>query len=418
MLTDNVRSSTRVSRVAKSSSTVKPIASTPAKVTHWLEEPVLDALMSQGTQVACVLHPALGCLYMTPNWHAQFGYTVAATMGPSFWGFVHEHHQDKLQLAIKQFATGKHANDSLRVQMKNKQGKWRWVDIRFAKVMKDEKSGEKQVLCLMQDVTSEMQVQNKLHRTSLENELALKARSEFLAHLSHELRTPLNAILGFTQMIEGKVYGPLGNDKYNGYIENIQDSGKTLLSKLNDLFDIAYIDAGYTVLDEDVVDLETLIRESVEIHSHKAFEHQVNVKIKPIKTPISVNVDRIKLFKVIINLLSNAIKFNKSGGEVIVSVEFTKDKDLAIIFSDTGTGLTHHQLKQIKDAMEHEEGFVGRDRNHIGLGLAIAAELVRMHHGVIEVESKSGEGSHFAIVLPASRVVATKKTSRKAIQAA
>jgi PAS domain S-box-containing protein len=404
----------RPSRVSAQQKSLEKPAPAPAKVTHWLEQPVLEALVSQGTQVACVLHHSLGCLYMTPNWHSQFGHTVASAMGPTFWSFVHDTHRERLQQAIKSYASGKSQSDSVKLQVKTKHGKWRWAEMQFLKTMRDENLPEKQVLCILRDITSEMQIQSRLQKTCLENELALNARSEFMAHLSHELRTPLNAILGFTQMIENKVYGKLGNPKYDEYIRNIQQSGTTLLSKLNDLFEIAHIDAGYAEINDEAIDVASLLKEVVEIHSHKAFEHQVKIKIKALKQPIMVHADRIMMLKVMINLLSNAIKFNKAGGEVFINAEITPERHLAITFSDTGHGLGEVQLGKIKDAIAHEEGFVGRDRNHIGLGLALAVELVKLHKGVIEVESEAGVGSHFAIVLPESRVI-VKKSNKKTI---
>ncbi len=392
--------------------TPKPSTRSAAKVTHWLEQPVMDALTVENQQIGCVLHHSLGCLYITPNWFTQFGHTVASVMGPSFWSFIHDSHRDKLQQAIKSFSGGK-PTAPIRIQVKAKGSKWRWAELCFLKVIREESLPEKQVIVSFRDMTSEMQVQNRLHKLCLENELALNARSEFMAHLSHELRTPLNAILGFTQMIENRVYGKLGNPKYDEYIRNIQQSGTTLLSKLNDLFEIAHIDAGYADLNEEAIDVASLIREVVEIHSHKAFEHQVKIKIRALKQPIIIHADRIMMLKVMINLLSNAIKFNRKGGEVFIRAEITPEKHLAITFSDTGHGLGEVQLGKIRDAIAHEEGFVGRDRNHIGLGLALAVELVKLHKGVIEVESEPGVGSHFAIVLPDSRVV-VKKTTKKA----
>ena len=375
-----------------------------------MEQPALDTLLCEGNQIACMIHPILGALYITPNWHAITGNTVASASGTQFWSLVHDHQQDKLQQLIIQFTSSRDAIAPVRVQIKSKSGKWRWMEVAFSKITRDEKSGEKLALCIMHDVSAEMQAQTRQHKRTLESELALKARSEFLAHLSHELRTPLNAILGFTQMIDNEVFGPMGNEKYNDYIHNIQESGVTLLSKLNDLFEIAHIDAGSAVLNEEVVNLEDLIRQTMEIYSHKAFAHQVKVKLKPYASNVMVCVDRIKMLKVMINLLSNAIKFNKIGGEVIISVQVTKQKDLAITFSDNGQGISKVELARILDAIAHEEGFVGRERNHIGLGLALAVELIKMHQGAIEVESEHGKGSHFAIVLPHDRVRISKTT--------
>jgi signal transduction histidine kinase len=165
----------------------------------------------------------------------------------------------------------------------------------------------------------------------------------------------------------------------------------------------AYIDAGYTALDEGMIALDTLFAQAVEILSHHAFTQQVRIRLVP--TLLTIRADRLKLLKVLLCLMSNAIKFNRSEGEVVLTAELHRFKGLIITVSDTGHGIPQRQMEQIQAMLNHEESFLARDRDHAGTGLALASELVRMHGGSIEVETELGQGSHFTIRLPRERLV-------------
>ncbi len=357
---------------------------------------LLNILLEHGSQAACILSPDLGALKLSPNWQAITGREAVALEGETFFDSLHPQHADKFRKRLREFMH-REKPASMRCQVLHADGSWRWVEFSLTRRYHGA------VVCLARDVDGETKDRRQLHKAVLESELALKARSEFLAHLSHELRTPLNAILGFTQMIEHKMYGDLGDARYDDYVANIKESGHTLLSKLGDLFEIAYIDAGYTTLSEETVPLDVLFAQVIEILSHHAFSQQVRIHAKPV--PYAVRGDRLKLLKVLLSLASNAIKFNRCEGEVMLSAEMHRLKGLVITVSDTGQGIADRQLEHIQTVLSHEDSFLARDRDHEGTGLALASELVRMHGGAIEVETELGEGSHFAIVLPRERVI-------------
>ena len=371
-----------------------------------LDETAYHALMAHGQQVVCTLSAEEGCTYLTPAWHKLTGFSVAISMGKQFFEKIHPHARAKLVKALLKYGTGKQTEVSMKCQIRHIDGSWLWVNVTLAGDSADQQPGR--VLCLLTDISEAVETQKHLHRASLEAELALKARSEFLAHMSHELRTPLNAIMGFTQMMENEVFGPLGSDKYQDYVEHIKQSGGVLLSKLNDLFNIAHIEAGYDDLHEETVDVRELIMQAIEVHSHKAFQHQVKIATK-LERALRVRADRPKLLKVLINLLSNAIKFNREGGQVLIGAH-SSPKGLVITFSDTGHGMKNGQLQKIISSVQHEEGFLSRDRNHVGIGLALAAELVRLHGGSIDMDSEEGKGCHVSVHLPRERLLQARKT--------
>jgi PAS domain S-box-containing protein len=369
---------------------------------------LIDILMEHGSQSVAIISPDGGAVKLSPNFSKITGAEPDEQKAEGLFDRFHPQHVDKFRKRLREFLY-KEKPITIHYQMRHVETGWRWVEFTLTKRYQNA------VICLARDVTEETKDRQQLHKTMLEAELALKARSEFLAHLSHELRTPLNAILGFTQMIESKVFGELGDARYASYVADIKESGQTLLSKLGDLFEIAYIDAGYTGLDENVVQLDTLFAQAVEILSHHAFTQQVRIRMEP--TQFSLRVDRLKLLKVLLCLMSNAIKFNRSEGEVILSAELHRFKGLMITVADTGQGIPERQLEQIQTVLNHEESFLARDRDHAGTGLALAGELVRMHGGSIEVETELGEGTHFSILLPRERLVRglAKKEDKSAV---
>ena len=400
--TDTLDPST-VRAVRHKINTAAPIPNAPKISTGVaLDDDVYNMLLRQGRQVLGVYTASKGWIEISPGWHAITGYPVANSLGQQLLDRVHAQHRAKLVRAIEHYEKGAQAKP-VRCQFRHAEGHWLWLEC----VPVSTSSGRdgRKITVALRDISLEVDSQKKAQKASLESELALNSRSEFLAHMSHELRTPLNAILGFAQMMENQVYGPVGNEKYQEYVGSIKQSGHTLLSKLNDLFELSHIDAGYAELCEEKVDLQELIEQAVEMHSHKAFRYQVSVKAHGQRGSVAVWVDRVRMLKVLVNLLSNAIKFNKAGGQVTISSDVTDDRGLVITMRDTGQGFRNGELQKIIRSVRHEDGFLSRDRYQSGLGLALAAELIKLHGGSVDIDSKEGKGSQIAIMLPKGRVL-------------
>ena len=257
----------------------------------------------------------------------------------------------------------------------------------------------------MHSVNELIDIKSNFEKARFEADLANKSRSEFLANMSHELRTPLNAIIGFSQMMGSEIFGEIGHPKYNDYVENIQKSGLSLLSKINDLLEIANIDSGKMQLDEEVYDIVAIIRSAIESHTHRAFSNHIQLRdYLPVK-PIHVKIDRIRILQVLNNVISNAIKYSNKEGLVDIYCEKRKDGGINIVIEDDGNGIPAAHLQNIKDAFDNENGFTSRNRDCVGIGLAISQEIVKLHEGKIEIESEQGKGTRIKLIMPSHRTV-------------
>ncbi len=242
---------------------------------------------------------------------------------------------------------------------------------------------------------------------------ANRAKSEFLASMSHELRTPLNAILGFSEMIETQVFGPIGPGKYLEYAKHIHDSGAHLLDLINDVLDLSKISAGKMELHESDVALPALLDEALSLVKGRA----VGVNLREQRNPGLPHIwaDKRLLKQVLINLLSNAIKFTPSGGAVTIGAEVTA-LGIFIHVTDTGIGMSAAQIEKAMSPYGQIDSKIAREHKGTGLGLPICKSLAELHGGTLEVASQPNVGTTMTVALPVSRVMrgTAKSTQRLA----
>ncbi len=375
--------------------------STPSASSR-LKDEMAATFSNLSSEAYCALDAQLNCVHLSDNWKLFSGFEAEDDMGDGLRSRIAPDHLHKLAA----YLTSERRNSALRFQIKHSDGSWHWCELQLGS------SDGSLFNCLLRDVTEWVSMQSVLERTKLEAELANKSRSEFLANMSHELRTPLNAILGFAQMIEAGTYGSIGHPKYNDYIGSIQESGSTLLSKVNDLLEIANIDAGRMTLNESSVDVGQAIRQAIEFHSHRAFCLQVTLRPHLPEQPVLVRADRIRLLQVLTNLIANAINHSHEGGSVDVYCSVRSDSGVSIAVRDTGEGIAPAHLESILAAFKQEDSFFARTRDCVGLGLALSKEIVKLHDGRIDIESTVGEGTLINIRLPRERTV-SKQAARK-----
>jgi PAS domain S-box-containing protein len=232
-------------------------------------------------------------------------------------------------------------------------------------------------------------------------EASNQAKSEFLASMSHELRTPLNAIIGFSEVLREKYFGDL-NEKQAEYIVDIVDSGKHLLSLINDVLDLSKIEAGKMELDVSEVKISDLLQNSLVMIKEKALAHSISLDLQ-IADNINgtkIKADERRLKQVMFNLLSNSAKFTPDGGAI--KIEARKDeKELTISVSDTGMGMTPQEQKRLFEAFYQASGGIKGKTPGTGLGLAITKSIVEKHGGKIWMESEgTNKGSKFNFTLP------------------
>ena len=229
-------------------------------------------------------------------------------------------------------------------------------------------------------------------------EEANAAKSKFLANMSHELRTPLNAIIGFSEIMESGMFGPLGAEKYTEYSRDIRESGEYLLDVINDVLDMSKIEAGGIRLTPEVVALEPVLADCLRVVSTRAGEKQLKLDAK-VDSDIELNADRRSLKQIALNLLSNAVKFTPDGGAVTVRGRRRGGK-VTIVIADNGIGIPKDALRKLGRPFEQVESQLTKRHQGSGLGLAIAKSLVELHGGVMRIRSKLGQGTMVVVRLP------------------
>jgi two-component system, cell cycle sensor histidine kinase PleC len=233
-------------------------------------------------------------------------------------------------------------------------------------------------------------------------EEASQAKSKFLANMSHELRTPLNAIIGFSEIMEGCLFGPLGAEKYNEYCSDIRESGKYLLDVINDVLDMSRIEAGRIRLDFEEVDLEQMLADATRIIFARAQEKQLTLTSE-VANSVRFRGDRRALKQIVLNLLSNAVKFTPEGGRVSVRGQLASGS-VIITIEDTGIGIPHDALDKLGRPFEQVESQLTKRHQGSGLGLAIAKSLIELHGGTMQIQSITHVGTTVEVRLPVERL--------------
>ena len=247
---------------------------------------------------------------------------------------------------------------------------------------------------------------------------ALRVKDEFLANMSHELRTPLNAILGLSESLGEQVAGPL-NEKQQKYLATINESGHHLLSLINDILDLAKIEAGQITLDINKVDVNSVCQASLRMIKQLAQKKNQEVLFEMDNELGLMWADERRLKQMIVNLLSNAVKFTPESGQIGLEVRGDRAANKVIItVSDTGIGIKEQDLERLFKPFVQLDSGLAREATGTGLGLALVAQMARLHGGSVHALSQPGEGSRFIIQLPwepamASDIVARLRNTGK-----
>jgi len=278
--------------------------------------------------------------------------------------------------------------------------------IHFISVFREDLASERTRTQLLQDNAAALQRESEAaERARQQAEASDRAKSIFLANMSHELRTPLNAILGFSQMMEGGMLGPLST-AYKGYAGDIRGSAENLLSQINDILEVSRIELGASTMREETVDLPDLIDSCTSLVRQRAEEKGISITVDAPRTLSPVNVDPAKMKQVITNIIGNAVKFNKPGGTVTIAVLEGGDGTMLIRIADTGIGMSTEEVEHALDVFhQSDNGFIRRYEG-VGIGLSIARSLVELHDGTIHIDSSPGAGTVVSIELPRTRRIA------------
>ncbi len=265
--------------------------------------------------------------------------------------------------------------------------------------LRDSKDQVIGILALVADVTSRHLAEVSRDNALAEAVQANKAKSTFLATLSHEFRTPLNAIMGFADVLRSETYGPIGSETYKDYAHHIHESGGHMLSLVNEVLDVATIEAGKREFHMEDIDLKLLIGECVEMFAQMADEQDVSLSADVDESATKMRADRRAIVQILQNLVSNALKFSDAGGKVVVAVA-SIDGGIALSVSDAGRGIPADRLAKVTEPFyqAHNDEYTSQEGS--GLGLAIVKSLVDAHDGSLNVRSAVGRGTTVRIFFP------------------
>lgn len=234
--------------------------------------------------------------------------------------------------------------------------------------------------------------------------LADQAKSEFLAAMSHELRTPLNAVIGFSEMIKDQVFGPVGDNKYSEYAEDISAAGKHLLELINDILDLAKVESGGEELNEEDIDIDGFLDSTLALVRGRAAKQRVQLKTDIQENLPYIHADKRKLKQIMVNLMTNAIKFSNAEAEVTTKVWCSTD-GLVFQVIDTGIGIAVEDIpKALSQFGQVDRGF-NRSQEGTGLGLPLTKALVELHGGSLDLQSSLSAGTTVTIRFPLMRTI-------------
>jgi signal transduction histidine kinase len=241
-------------------------------------------------------------------------------------------------------------------------------------------------------------LERKVDERTRELEIANQHKSEFLANMSHELRTPLNAIIGFSEVLQERMFGEM-NEKQVEYINDIHGSGKHLLSLINDILDLSKIEAGRMELDLTRFDVPSAISNALTLMRERAGRHFVALSSTVDERTGEITADERKFKQILLNLLSNAVKFTPEGGKVDVRAR-RLDGSVEVAVADTGVGIAPADHNAVFEEFRQLGTDYTKKAEGTGLGLALTRKFVELHGGSIRLESEPGKGSTFTFTLP------------------
>ena len=253
-----------------------------------------------------------------------------------------------------------------------------------------------------------------LEKTKIE---ALQARDEavtaqhiqsnFISSLSHELRTPLNAILGFSEMMQQEIYGPMGSPNYKEYVDDINWSGQSLLLIVDDLLDVQRLENGRMKWANERFSINDMLSNAVMVCSKHTEQHGVAIRFDPSPMQFDTQGDTIRLSQAFTNLLTNAVKFSERNDVVTVSQGMVSNGEYRITVSDNGIGISEHDIERVMQPFEQVEGNtpqIANDRVGLGLGLSIAQGIFKRMGARFVIESELGVGTQCHVYIPANKI--------------
>ena len=256
----------------------------------------------------------------------------------------------------------------------------------------------------VEDISLARASEEAMRRALSETQEAARAKAAFLAAMSHELKTPLNAVIGFSDLMRQQLFGPIGEERYRGYITDIHENGRRLLTMINDILDLSRIEGRLLDLEEDTVN----VQDAVTVVCNAMLEGkpdapQIGIDI-PADLPL-LKADARRLHQILSHLLSNAVKFTASEGHISIRALLAANGTLAITIADSGIGMDPERIEYALEPFKQLDSRLARRFEGVGLGLPLANALVKAHDGTLMVESAPGKGTIVTVSFPPERTI-------------
>ncbi len=259
---------------------------------------------------------------------------------------------------------------------------------------------------VLRDVTQWKRAAEELTQARAEAERASSQKSEFLARVSHEVRTPLNAIIGFSELMLDEKFGPIGNDRYRDYLQDINRSGNHVLDLVNDLLDISKIEAGEQEMHYEAVSLNDVLGETVAMMQPQANRERVIIRSSFASNLPDVVADPRSVRQIALNLLSNAVRYTPAGGQVIISTAYSSDGSVIMRVRDTGIGMNPAEIEEALKPFKQINSLKRKRGDGTGLGLPLTRAMVEANRAAFAINSVPGEGTLVEVSFPPTRVLA------------
>jgi len=328
------------------------------------------------------------------------GYTAAEAMGRNC-RFLQGRDTDReaVERMRRAIAVGRAVTVTLRNYRKDGRTFWNEVNI---SPLHDASGRLIHFVGILQDATNRIRTEENLREAKDQAEVANRAKSEFLANVSHELRTPLNAILGFTEIMQLEMFGPLGAPQYHVYAKDVHDSGQLLLDIINDILDLSKIEAGRMELFPEAVEARDVFEACLRLVSGRAQTNGVILQSELPPGLPKVRVDPRAVRQMLTNLLTNAVKFTPKGGRVMLAARLDGDQ-MELSVADTGIGIAPKDIAKVLEPFGQADNPHSRRQQGTGLGLPIVKALVEQSGGSFRLESKLEVGTTVTLRLPAAK---------------
>jgi len=357
----------------------------------------------EGSAQGIVVRTHENVLYMNESFAKLLGYASlqeCMAAQPHVNSLIHEDDlplvMDHLQARIR----GEEVVSHYEFRLMHRNGTPVWVETHAANV---NWNGQPASLSWISDISSRKHMEAETLRSKEAAEYANRTKTQFLANMSHELRTPLNAILGFSEVIERQMFGPIAA-KYLDYARDINSSGRHLLALVNDVLDLSKLEAGKLELRESEFSLPELVEECLTLVRARAEAGGVRLKnALPHELP-ALRADQRAVKQLLLNFLSNAVKFTPEGGEVRIEIETRNGLTLSVI--DSGIGMTAAEIEVALAPFGQIDSHIAHKHDGTGLGLPICRSLMELHGGELRVTSAPNAGTTVAAWFPPTRVVA------------